>query len=142
MKKDIKGKRISHDDINNYARPTRTEFRLYADNTPWLHWDNLKGDYQQIFNRHIGLLATIYNNYVHGCITVNKNANINFREIIKEADKNNHTRYKGNKIKKREYIKLNTDEQESIIRKFADLSMKNGNKENAINLQETIEKLR
>jgi len=40
-KKDIKEKQISHDVINNYARPTRTEFRLYADNTPWLHWDNL-----------------------------------------------------------------------------------------------------
>ena len=87
-------------------------------------------------------MATIYNNYVRGCITVNSYSNNNFRKIIKEADKYNHTRYKGNKIKKREIIKLNTNEQEDIIKEFEDLSIENENKENAKNLHETIEKLR
>ena len=141
-KKDSKENQISHNDINNYARPIRTEFRLYADNTPWLHWDNLKEDYQQIFNRHVALMATIYNNFVRECISVNNKANPNFSKIIKEANKYNHIRYKGNKIKKRGDIKLYNDEQVNIINEFKDLSVENENIENAKKLQKNMEKLR
>jgi len=136
---DFMHNQIPHHVILAYGKPMRTEFRLYADNTPWLHWDNLRGTYQEIFDRHVKLLATIYNNYVSGCITVNGKANKNFNKVIKEAEKNNPIRYTGGQLKKRKPIKENK-KQEMALNELSRFTSKSENMEKAQSIQETMEK--
>ena len=137
QKKDLEENQIPKDVIMAYGKPIRTEFRLYSDNTPWLHWDNLKGDYQDIFNRHIKLLATIYNNYVSECITVSSKTNKGFNKIIKEAEKSNPIRYTGGQLKKRKPIKGNK-KQEMVLNELSRFTSKSENMEKAQSIQEAI----
>jgi hypothetical protein len=87
--------------------PERLEFRIYAGNSRWLHWDNLKGNYQQIFNRYEEYLATLYNNYVLGCLTVRGKENPNFKKLVKLAERNNCIRFKNKdgKLRRKEVMK-------------------------------------
>jgi hypothetical protein len=39
----------------NTQNPIRLEFKIYATNSDWLHYDNLKGDCIQIMNRYTAL---------------------------------------------------------------------------------------
>jgi hypothetical protein len=90
----------------NMQNPIRCEFKLYATNSEWLHWDNLRGPYPDIFNRYKRYLATIYNNQVAGCISVKGKENPNFRKVVVTASNENNTRFKNRKhtpqLKKRE----------------------------------------
>lgn len=89
--------------------PIRLEFRIYANNSKWLHWDNLKGDYQKIFNRYKEYLAVIFNNYIAGCLTIKGKENNNYKKIIKTAKSKNRERFrtKGEKLKQNDVL---TDE--------------------------------
>ena len=145
--KDIKDNQIPTDVILSNPKTIRTEFRLYSDNTDWLHWDNLKGDYQTIFNRHINLLATIYNNYLRGCFTVNSKTNKNFKKIVKVAEENDSIRYSGKRLKKRvslnkinEYGGKNPEEKSRLgLSIFEENVMKNEKYENAETMREIME---
>jgi hypothetical protein len=86
--------------------PIRLEFRVYANNSKWLHWDNLKGDYQKIFNRYKEYLAVIFNNYITGCLTIKGKENNNYKKIIKTARSKNRERFrtKGGKLKQNDIL--------------------------------------
>jgi hypothetical protein len=85
------------DELRKTQKPIRCEFKLYSCNTEWLHWDNLRGNYQDIFNRYTRYLATVFNTKVAGCITVKGNENPNFKKVIKVARKENNTMFKNRK---------------------------------------------
>jgi hypothetical protein len=72
---------------NPYA--TRLEFKLYRNNTEWLHLDNLKGSYFDIIKRYTPLLATIYTNYFAKNITLSGREYGQFNRIVKAAVKKN-----------------------------------------------------
>jgi hypothetical protein len=107
LKKSIRDNNIaSLEKLKQNQNPIRCEFKLYSTNTDWLNWDNLKGNYRDIFNRYLGLLAVIYNNRVDGCITVKGKENPNFKRVVKCASQENKTRFKNKRgddqLKKRE----------------------------------------
>jgi hypothetical protein len=107
LKKSIRDNNIAPvEELEQKQNPIRCEFKLYSTNTNWLNWDNLRGNYQDIFNRHLGLLAVIYNNQVDGCITVKGQENPNFKRVVKYANRENKTRFKnkrgGDQLKQRE----------------------------------------
>jgi hypothetical protein len=79
----------------------RLEYRLCRNNCPYLHMDNIQGDYKEVFKRYLPYLAIIYNNYFSGNITTNGKSNKNFNRIKKEAAKG-RLRYTGKKLKKSE----------------------------------------
>jgi len=122
---------------NQYEK--RTEFRLYSGNTDWLNWDNLKGTYLQIFNRHKNYLAVIYNDYIYGCLNISKSADNSFTKVMKTAKANGNYRYRGKELKKaipvtkiREYDKKNPGEKQSEgLKKFDVFSGKTCNIEKA-----------
>jgi hypothetical protein len=89
--------------------PIRLEFRIYANNSKWLHWDNLKGDYQKIFNRYKEYLAVIFNNYIAGCLTIKGKENNNYKKIIKTAKSKNRERFRTKRGKLKQHDIL-TDE--------------------------------
>ena len=146
QKKDIRDNQIPRDVVTGNPKSIRTEFRLYADNTDWLHWDNLRGDYQAIFNRHKDLLAVIYSNYIKGCITTNCNDNKNFGKVVKTAERKSPIRYSGKKLKKRVTVKGMVDfgeenerqNRESQLGIFDKFSLKNKNIENAKNMDKIM----
>jgi hypothetical protein len=107
LKKSIKDNNIaSVRELEQNQNPLRCEFRLYSTNTDWLNWDNLKGNYQVIFNRYLGLLAVMYNNQVDGCVTVKGTENPNFKRVVRCALRDNKIRFKNkqgsSQLKKRE----------------------------------------
>jgi len=138
---DLKDNQIPKDVIYEFGKPIRTEFRLYADNTPWLHWDNLRGNYQEIFNRHKMLMATIYNNHVRECITVTNKENKNFNKVMKAAKDEEPIRYTGKELKKKQPI-IKNDTQETVNKKFNEFGLKNKNMENGKIMGEMMEELK
>jgi hypothetical protein len=138
--KDLHDNQIPKDVILAFGKPMRIEFRLYADNSKWLHWDNLRGNYQDILDRHLQLLATTFNTKVRGCITLNSNENKNLKRIIKLAEKRDPIRFTGKELKKKTLIKPN-ENSEIVIRNYEKFSLKNVNIENAKKLKEINEKL-
>lgn len=93
--------------LTRIQNPARLEFRIYATNSKWLHWDNLRGNYQQVFDRYKEYLATIYNNFIFGCLTVRGKENPNFKKITKIAQKNNRIKFrnKGGKLRQKETLR-------------------------------------
>jgi hypothetical protein len=107
LKKSVRDNNIaSVKELERKQNPVRCEFKLYSTNTDWLNWDNLKGNYQDIFNRYLELLAVIYNNQVDGCLTVKGKENRNFKRVVRCALRENRTRFRnkrgGDQLKKRE----------------------------------------
>jgi hypothetical protein len=94
--------KASRREILARQNPYRCEMRLTSANSEWLNWDNLQGNFKQIFSRNKPHLAVVYNNYVKGCITVRGNENPRFLSIVKAAVENNNVRYKdsGHKLKR------------------------------------------
>jgi len=92
--------------LKKCQNPIRCEFKVYSNNSYWLNWDNLKGNYQQIFNRYKEYLAVIYNNQVFGCLSVKGNENPNFKNVVKTAKENNMVRFSNaqGKLKKKAKI--------------------------------------
>jgi len=80
--------------LKQYQNPIRCEFKVFINNSIWLNWNNLKGTYQQVFNRYRDYLAVIYNNQVQGCIKVKSDENPNFISIVRTANKNNMVRFR------------------------------------------------
>jgi hypothetical protein len=100
LEKSIKdNNHASVETLIKYQNPIRCEFKIYSNNSNWLHWDNLLGDYQTIFNRYKNYLAVIFNNYIDGCLTVKGDENNNFINIVKTAKTQNMIRFSN--VKKR-----------------------------------------
>jgi hypothetical protein len=141
QEKDLRDNQIPKNVIYDFSKPIRTEFRLYADNTPWLHWDNLRGTYKDIFNRHIKYLATIYNKFVKGCITINSRSNKYIEKVIRIAEEEDPIRYTGKQLKKRVIIKK-SEKPEVLLCTFQEFSSVSKNIENAQNINETMEEVK
>ncbi|GHV41255.1 hypothetical protein AGMMS49546_16770 [Spirochaetia bacterium] len=90
--------------IKNYPNGKRFEWKIYSNNSDWLHWDNLAGNYKTIFNRYKEYLAVIYNNYIAGCIEIHGKENKNFHKVRKLAETSDRKRYTGSKLKTAESI--------------------------------------
>jgi hypothetical protein len=108
--------------LKKNQNPWRCEFKVFSNNSQWLNWDNLKGNYQQILNRHKEYLAVIYNNQVDGCLTVKGNENPNFRNVVKTAKENNMIRFSNanEQLKKKEKIsELSSDNGLEIFDDFS-----------------------
>jgi len=84
--------------------PIRLEFKVFANNSIWLHWHNLRGTYQEIFNRYKDYLAVVYNNQINGCVTIRGDENPNFQRIVNIAKKNHMIRFRN----KRDLLKKKT----------------------------------
>ena len=146
QKKDIHDNRLPKEVILANTKPIRSEFRLYAENTPWLHWDNLQGDYNTIFKRHKRQLAVIYNNYVRECITVSSKVNENFNKVVKCAEKINPVRSNSKRLRQRVPIATIMDRgigneiviRQTVVDKMDRFSVKSGNREKAQEMREMM----
>jgi hypothetical protein len=104
-----------------YQNPVRCEYKVYSNNSTWLHWDNLKGTYKDIFDRYKSYLAVIYNNYVAGNIVVKGNENPNFKSIIDTAMRQNKIRFTNNgKSKLKQKAGVNQDMEKDAILSYCD----------------------
>jgi hypothetical protein len=123
LKKSIKDNNIaSVGNLIKYQNPWRCEFKVFSNNSNWLNWDNLKGDYQQVFNRYKEYLAVIYNNQVDGSLTVKGNENPNFINVVKTAKEKNMIRFRNanERLKKKEKIsELSSDNSLEILDNFS-----------------------
>jgi hypothetical protein len=147
--KDLKDNHIKRRDIKNNQNGKRFEWRLYCNNSEWLHWDNLKGNYKTIFNRHKEYLAVIYNNYMAGCIITHGKENKNFNKVKRIAEKENRVRYTGTKLKKADdnltgCAMENADDaegsKEKIIADFDRFQVKKANIKKASGMKEFVQK--
>ncbi|MDR1584196.1 MAG: hypothetical protein LBS55_13250, partial [Prevotellaceae bacterium] len=91
-------------DLIKEQNPIRLEFRLLSNNCDWLHWDNLKGNYIEIFSRYLDYLAVTFNTLLQGNLSVKGNENPQYKKIIKTAIKDNRIRFtnKGHKLRYKE----------------------------------------
>lgn len=137
--KDLKDNHIKKQDILNNPNGIRFEWKLCLNNTSWLHWDNLKGNYKAIFNRYKECLAVVFNNNISGCITVHGKENKNFNKVKVLAVKTGKVRYTGGKLKKvdegiQNKINMNTDKD--ITELFNEFSVKKSNIKKAAEMTE------
>jgi hypothetical protein len=98
--KDAKDNHIKKAVIDSNPNGKRFEWRLYCNNSEWLHWDNLRGSYKAVFNRYKEYLAVIYSNHMEGRIVTHGKENKNFNKVRKIAEKEQRVRYTGGKLKK------------------------------------------
>jgi hypothetical protein len=149
QEKDRRDNQIPRHIVEANKNTIRTEFRLYADNSEWLNWDNLRGNYANIFNRHLGYLAVLYNQMVRGCLAAKGRNNKNFKKIVKKAVEENPIRYRGKGLKKRvrldEIKEFDRENKEAKrlegLRKFGLFSQKKGNSEKAGKMRETMREI-
>lgn len=120
-KKDYHDRRIKFDRIKKHPYGTRLEFKIYKGNTNWLHWDNLRGTYLQILNRHLPLLAMYYNRYVRDCVDIKTDRNRMFRKIADFADGSYGERFRSKVLKKSDVKKKSS----AISKNEAQKIMKN-----------------
>jgi hypothetical protein len=110
LEKSIKdNNHASVDTLIKEQNPKRLEFRLLSNNCDWLHWNNLKGNYSEIFNRYLDYLAVIYNTLLQGNIRVRGKENPHYKKIIRTAIKENKIRYKNKERKLTHEEKCNKD---------------------------------
>jgi hypothetical protein len=98
--KTVDNNKTTHKVLDQYQNELRAEFKLDSQNTDFLHWDNFRGNYLQIFKRHMDNLATIYYNKVNGIINFKCKENPNFKKVITKAIKNKPQKYNGKKLNK------------------------------------------
>jgi hypothetical protein len=120
-KKDLETKRVSHQEWVKNPFKQRIEFRLYCNNTDWLNWFNLRGNYFDIFKRHLWYLATVYNNWIYSYSDINASENPMFKKIMRKASTirtpKGECRYRGKKLKKMETIPEELSKPERITDK-------------------------
>jgi hypothetical protein len=91
----------SHEEIMANQNRWRLEARVRSCNSSgWLHWDNFRGTYKNIFNRYKEYLAARYNAFQTGFLTVRGTENPNLREVIRIAEEKGMVRYRGTRLKK------------------------------------------
>jgi hypothetical protein len=86
------------ENIKNFQNEIRCEIRLFSNNSPYLQWENFKGNYTNIINRFIPYLSVIYNNHICGLFNVKGKENKEFNKIISLSQKQQSKRYRGNKL--------------------------------------------
>ncbi|PKN98242.1 MAG: hypothetical protein CVU43_16470 [Chloroflexi bacterium HGW-Chloroflexi-5] len=66
----------------------RLEFRLCANNCAYMHMDNIKGNYEEVFNNYLPFLSALYNIYIKNSVTFSlDDTHPNFNKIIKKSKK-------------------------------------------------------
>jgi hypothetical protein len=141
-------------ELDSIENRKKCEYKIYCNNSDWLHWDNFKGDYKAIFNRHLGYLSVIYNTKVRGCLSIHGEENPNFKKVIKLAEKENKVRYtnKGEKLKKSITYsddilfpkkKLSEAEmgkrKDEIVDQVSHISLKKRNSKNALEMNKIMQ---
>jgi len=129
--KDIKDNHIKHTELNNYPFDIRLEFKLFRDNCNFLSLENIRGNYNEVLNRYISLLAVYYNCYVLDHIHIKGKNNKELAKIIRKS-KSTGIRYRNKTLKTTEPIphwvrKKNIDYKEQV--KNIILEQENVNKE-------------
>jgi hypothetical protein len=100
LAKSIQDNHVSRKELEENQNPIRAEFRIDSANTDLLHWNNLKGNYFQIFKRYMNYLAVVYNTHIRGLVDFKCNENQSFQKVINTARKKNPQRYTEGKLKK------------------------------------------
>jgi hypothetical protein len=96
-------KQTSKADLKKNPYEERLELRLYQGNCQWLHLDNIRGTYYDVFERYLPLLGTYYHNYFEGNISITGRGYKELRRVIKVAGKKGTSekiRYRGSGLKK------------------------------------------
>jgi hypothetical protein len=102
--KDLKDNHIKRDIILAHPYKTRCEFKLYNSNTQWLHWDNLRGNYDAIFKRYKRYLAMLYVKHLTGCIQSFTSYNPHFAAIKEQARQELGQRLTRTRLKQRNVL--------------------------------------
>jgi len=129
--KDILDNHTKHKELNNNPFDIRLEFKLFRDNCNFLSLNNFQGNYNEVLNRYIPLLAVYYNNYIHGHIHVKGKNNKELTKVIRKS-RSTGVRYRNITLKTTEPIphwvrKKNIDYKEQV--KNIILEQENVNKE-------------
>lgn len=96
----ISDNQTSNEELQSNQFPIRLEFRLNNINCNWLHINNLKGSYKQIFNRFCPFLEIKYNQLFADNISINPNNNKYLKKLVEGAKTNSAQRYTGDELKK------------------------------------------